>query len=475
MRVCLVGNVDAGKTAIYEILTRKSVRENYNRTEELRLFKLDNGIELLDSPGHELLNSIKEDVIRMSDLILYVVDARRPDLRLLPYLLQRPIILLINKWDLVSPGLRPSLGQEFKLNGSELSLRLSNYRDKAIEVGHDGVCFTDLKDNDDLKKVIIPTSAKKIWGFDVLVKILNKLVPLVPPSKKFLYRIGEESFLRIGNFSDRLPYERGLPVLGVNPQTIDLDCDADIRMICLQDNAPDAISINGRAAIEIPETLKQVLVYTEDPGLWASCKRLIYHRRGIIRLSKKSSKLPLPKESLRILITKKGPSKALTSKNNIEITGTSLIALTIDLESQIARYNELRVRALKEEYGSVYLLETNPKFVFYNTKKQGIIGVRLLDGELRVGSRIAFLSGKKLVGRGTVKRIEDKGKSITTLDYHNVYVALNLNMEDPIDFKMVALRGISEKIRDSSVPLCKLNATLSEDTCLVYQDGRGKR
>lgn len=74
--IFIIGNVDNGKTTLFQYITQQKCIEQYNITQDLYLFENDNFV-LLDSPGHAAFHLLRNKLLEHSKMILYMIGFQR--------------------------------------------------------------------------------------------------------------------------------------------------------------------------------------------------------------------------------------------------------------------------------------------------------------------------------------------------------------------------------------------------------------
>ena len=421
-----MGSVDSGKTQIYHLLTGIKPSQIHGRTQEVRIHDLGSGIQLVDSPGHQLLGPYKDLALRLADLVLYVVDGARPSYELLGQISKtRPIVLIVNKWDLVSPSsMGVSLRQSVRTDQGKVRMYqlMEPYRIGSMNQGLDLKVFLDATAGS-LQSSIIPLCARSGWGVELLNSWLRGMARTITVDhRRYLYRPGQALRFRpvgpvepndvvrmgqdTGTVSELFVEHRGLyeprKHIRVNPQVV--------LLLMNPGQSRDSVETVGALTPGRQDYIRKIKVLCRDlPGFqvyiyapqepkyqvlrnlcqglgWTHCRislRAWVNFQQTLRGFKGTEQEHTP---LLVLGTRDSSVMVGVQGNPyIGISNPSCISLLNLLQDNLKKIKTLTQERLMARYQYDGIVQVMTEHKFYETKSMIIVGCSLIHGKIHPG------------------------------------------------------------------------------------------
>jgi len=467
MRVALVGGVDSGKTQLFRLLTRAKVKEVRGNTECLRTYVLREGLEIIDCPGHQSLSPLREDAIRMCDLVVYLVDAKTPHLSMASTFADYPFMVLLNKWDLLHPrDMSRPLKQVMSREGFYEDL--SQAMTPLYEAGVDCNSFLDVASaNLSLKGIALPISVKHNWGVDLLVSIWKKLARDHPPTS-YLYNQSTSQdpvvYSPVGGVQDTDKLADGRSVGQVFKKThmgYILREGAEATIIPLNGTPmrPPLITKMARSHLSRfcnERKVRAIRVYAANQEMW-SCISQVLSEFQVTRISK-TTFLEMTAQGVTLGVGLPPRHECRTHPLTLIASAESVILLLSSLEDILTEMACTERLQKDKRYAGAVVIETDPRYVFYDDTKEKVLGVHLIDGTLKPKMRLVFYEGPVIKGKGIITSIQDKNECRSTWSEKGRPVALKVGVVDdfPTDVTLRAfnedtLRVVSQYLREGGV------------------------
>ena len=358
-----------------------------------------------------------------------MVDGVHPSYEVLAQISQRrPVIVLINKWDLVVPShMKTSLRHLVQSPDQRIRLYglLDRYRMGAMGHGLDLQPFLDATPTS-LVSSLIPFSAKTGWGLDLLKSWIRGISrTLITDQRKYLYRVGEDlkfrpigalvpqDLVRVGGHQGMVEEffieHRGIysprkqinlhedtMLLLLNPHEAGVKEDS---VLSIQTLTPQGQGYIPKIKALISKDLPQFKVYiygNQEPKnhvLRNLCHQLGWPSKRISPKAWDKFQQDLGAgqvETPLVVLGTKSSSPPLVGVVHqipfIGLSNPSCITLFNLLEESLGKIKELLAQGLRTRYEYDGVVQLMAEHKFYQTRSLMILGGALVHGKIHPGS-----------------------------------------------------------------------------------------
>jgi len=437
--VVLVGHIDHGKSSILQKIKDFKITEKEvgGITQHIGAYEVEHEgkkITFIDTPGHEAFTAMRARGAKIADIAILVVavdDGIKPQTKeAISHLKQAdiPIIVALNKVDSSmadAERVKDQLSKEDILvedrGGNVPSIKTSAKTGKGIQELIELILLVaemqELKFNssDSVKGVVIETfmCSKRGCVVTLLLEagVLNKgdIVGTKSSTGK-IKRI--EDFL--GKELEIAQAGQGVSVLGFeNPPTVGENFQTYSSLNEGKENIEEKQERISRASVSEDQKVLNLIVKTDVLGSIDpidSILETISQEKVVLNILKAEAgdvnlndiKLAEASNAIVISFRTKTPNKVLEIANAKKVRILSF-ELIYDLVEDLRKSMK---RILAPEKARIDLGKLRTLLIFKTDAKKQVIGAKVLEGEIRKGTRLEIVREDEMIGRGRVMGLQ---------------------------------------------------------------------